>query len=360
VIAGGSDPAFDLDGLLRAAALPPELADAVRRTLRSAALSPEERLAVARELVAHLEDGLADGHLPDELLETFGDPELVGRMIRDARSPSWVRATRIGVRVGGSAAALFVVLYAGAATRLYSGSPERPTPAATLHALAEAAAQEQRALDWLWTAGNALASGERVAAVEAERHARALLDSLVDRPEPVVRLAAVFVAGELMALEPRGAEDPAPVRGGGRGEARTRVPEIDLDALGTWLDDYLGRVYAGPDAEGRLTAAGLRTVRALKGSVGWAPRAVLFEPVYFAAPALRQDVAERAGRLLALAEEARERPDDPAPLDAFEAELSEIASGLGPVGARYYPLALVMHRLQAALEAERLLGRPGS
>lgn len=72
--------------------LPPELEDWVSTAVRFTGLSIRERSEVARELRAHLEDGIAAGRSVDELLSRFGDPIEAAARIRTARVES--RAAR--------------------------------------------------------------------------------------------------------------------------------------------------------------------------------------------------------------------------------------------------------------------------
>src|SRR5690606_1373577 len=115
----------------------------------------------------------------------------------------------------------------------------------------------------------------------------------------------------------------------------------------------------GQGANGRLTAEGLRLVRALKGGTEMSAAALLLEPVYFASPASEAEVRAEAAALLAHARAALAPPYDPAPLRALEARLAELSEGrrAGSSGARFYPLTLPLSRLPAALELVRSVAR---
>src|SRR5688572_15002444 len=56
------------------AQLPRDLAELVVRTAHGTRLRHREQHEIARELVAHLLDGLAAGESPEVLQERFGDP----------------------------------------------------------------------------------------------------------------------------------------------------------------------------------------------------------------------------------------------------------------------------------------------
>jgi len=171
--------------------LPCELADLVRRVVSTSQLSGEERSAVARELIAHLEDGLADSRSAEELARTFGDPECTGWLIRRARAPGPMRLATVLAKglagVGLSALLLWFVV----AWRLDSARPSRATDAAALRAFAATARQEDRARDRVEDVTRALAAGEAGAAEASALHTVRLIDSLSTRPEPLARLAGL-------------------------------------------------------------------------------------------------------------------------------------------------------------------------
>ena len=70
---------------MSAGPLPSALEALVGRVLEASRLRGPERAAVEADLRAHFEDGLEAGHRPDELAQRFGDPELAGRRIAEAR-----------------------------------------------------------------------------------------------------------------------------------------------------------------------------------------------------------------------------------------------------------------------------------
>ena len=82
---GRFDASLDWRWVVADAELPAELADAVRQTVGATRLWMGEKVDVARELVAHFQDGLESGRDPAALLATFGDPRQSARLIRRAK-----------------------------------------------------------------------------------------------------------------------------------------------------------------------------------------------------------------------------------------------------------------------------------
>ena len=85
VLRGRLSNRLDLAGIIAAAELPQPLANLVGRVIRRTRLSRLEKADVARELVAHFEDGLTAGATPAELVESFGGIKQAARLIRRAK-----------------------------------------------------------------------------------------------------------------------------------------------------------------------------------------------------------------------------------------------------------------------------------
>lgn len=104
--------------------LPAELQALVARAVPRRGLSRAVREEIARELSAHLEDGVRGGQTSAALAQTFGDPDvaavLIGRARRRLRHPA-LRAAQLTLRV---AVALFAATYAFSAWRLHSVQPQ--------------------------------------------------------------------------------------------------------------------------------------------------------------------------------------------------------------------------------------------
>jgi hypothetical protein len=91
---GRFDGSLDWQRLVGDAGLPTDVAETVESVVRRTRLWPREKVDVAKELVAHFQDGLEAGHTPRQLVESFGDPRQVARLIRRAkrrgRSLAWL------------------------------------------------------------------------------------------------------------------------------------------------------------------------------------------------------------------------------------------------------------------------------
>ncbi len=81
---------YDIESLTASTELPQKVRDRVLRVVNGSGLRGEKQLDVAKELIAHFDDGIAAGRSIDELLETFGDEVVVARQIKIASRPSVV------------------------------------------------------------------------------------------------------------------------------------------------------------------------------------------------------------------------------------------------------------------------------
>ena len=92
-IRGRFDASLDWRRVIAEAELPAELAGIVAAAVRSTRLWRSEKIDVARELIAHFQDGLDAGRTPDQLIDSFGDLLQTARLIRRAkqrgRSLAW-------------------------------------------------------------------------------------------------------------------------------------------------------------------------------------------------------------------------------------------------------------------------------
>ena len=74
--------------LLAESGLPEDLTNQIAVVLRESRLSPAKQVDVARELIAHFEDGLSAGNSAQDLLRDFGDERIAARLItQHKRSP---------------------------------------------------------------------------------------------------------------------------------------------------------------------------------------------------------------------------------------------------------------------------------
>jgi hypothetical protein len=82
---GRFDASLDWRRVIAEADLPPEIAEVVRIGVRATRLWRSEKVDLARELVAHFQDGLETGRLPQQLISAFGDARLAAKLIRRAK-----------------------------------------------------------------------------------------------------------------------------------------------------------------------------------------------------------------------------------------------------------------------------------
>jgi len=108
------------------AELPLELAAIVRKVVGDLRLMRAERADVARELAAHFADGLEAGATPNELAQSFGDPEMSAKLITSARKRARPMHVKIAIRTAqglGVLVALLLVLYLFELARFHMGDP---------------------------------------------------------------------------------------------------------------------------------------------------------------------------------------------------------------------------------------------
>ena len=84
-IRGRFDARLDWPQLVASADLPIEMADTIRQTVRRTRLWRTEKVDIARELIAHFQDGLSTGRTPQQLMQAFGDAKQAARLMRRAK-----------------------------------------------------------------------------------------------------------------------------------------------------------------------------------------------------------------------------------------------------------------------------------
>ena len=107
--------------------LAPPLKKLVLRVAKQTRLWPNEQLDVARELVAHFEDGREAGKSRDERLDRFGDVKSAARLIRRSKlraRPLLWRVRNRTVQAAGAALLLLLAAYGVLCLRFFSGSAE--------------------------------------------------------------------------------------------------------------------------------------------------------------------------------------------------------------------------------------------
>jgi hypothetical protein len=122
VVRGRLDASLDWRLVVAAADLPKEISDVIGHVVRRTRLWRSERVDVAEELAAHFQDGLDAGRSPEELVQSFGDPQPAARLIRRAkkrgRSLLW-QFLRYACRAVGA----LLILYFAAGVYLLMGRP---------------------------------------------------------------------------------------------------------------------------------------------------------------------------------------------------------------------------------------------
>ncbi len=106
--------------------LPKPISQLIDNVVRRTWLWRCERRDVARELIAHFEDGLAAGQSESELVANFGEPRAVARLIRRAklRQRPWAwRASRRMLQAFGVLVAIVVVCWSWLLIRFLSAEP---------------------------------------------------------------------------------------------------------------------------------------------------------------------------------------------------------------------------------------------
>ena len=112
------------------AKLPEELATLITTTITKTKLWKSERAEIALELISHSQDALEAGRTSTEIIESFGDPRKVAKLLRRAakrKRPLYWRTMRNIRRGIGVAFALIFVVYAVQLVRYMTGSPNITT-----------------------------------------------------------------------------------------------------------------------------------------------------------------------------------------------------------------------------------------
>ena len=131
---GGTNLAMPLPALERlgdariclAHSLPRPVSQLIDDIVQRTRLWRRERIDVARELIAHFEDGLHAGRSETELVATFGEPRTAARLIRRAklRQRPWAwRASRRMLQATGVFAAVVVVCWTWLLIQFVSATP---------------------------------------------------------------------------------------------------------------------------------------------------------------------------------------------------------------------------------------------
>ena len=120
-------PNKDAFELLKVARLPEPVHAIIRTTVTRTKLWRDEREQIARELIAHAQDALDSGRTPEQVVEHFGDPRRVARLLRRSmkrkRPLAW-QAYRFSRRAVGVVILVLIFGYGWLAVRFYTSEPE--------------------------------------------------------------------------------------------------------------------------------------------------------------------------------------------------------------------------------------------
>ena len=85
VLRGRIDGSLSWRQLIGEQELPTNVRGLIEQVVRRTRLWRREKVDVVRELIAHFQDGLEAGRSPEQLVESFGDPQQAARLIRRAK-----------------------------------------------------------------------------------------------------------------------------------------------------------------------------------------------------------------------------------------------------------------------------------
>ena len=112
--------------LLEAAGLPKPVDALIRKTVSKSKLWASERAEIARELIAHAQDAIEAGRTGEEIVESFGDPKRIAKLMRRSmkrKRPLYWRAYRNMKRATVAMGLVLIVGYGSLAARFYMGTP---------------------------------------------------------------------------------------------------------------------------------------------------------------------------------------------------------------------------------------------
>jgi len=302
-------------------ALPTEIRAAIEHTATRGRLWPRECAEVALELATHFEDGMDAGLEARALLETFGDADvtgaLIGRAVRRGRPLVWQVARRTAIAAGilviaaasaylASAGALY--LSEPAHMQVAAISPQKNArEAATIwkQAVATYEVDIRRANLHLTEVLSAAQKGDTRATVAHLTGALDISDVLRQHRDIYADYAAARIERDAAFAMIDGLRDGNLCTNHPRmGAARARLAApVRLEGVRATFHDLLDRMYTrGDDGDGHLTSAGLELMRTVKNWHTPTFTDRLMEPIWYAFPASRSDVATQFETLVLRAE----------------------------------------------------------
>lgn len=120
-------PNRDAFALLEAAGLPEPVEAVIRTTVARTKLWRDEREQIAKELIAHAQDAIEAGRSPEQIVESFGDPRRIARLMRRSmkrKRPLYWQLYSFSRRAVGVVLLVLLVGYGWLAVRFYTSEPE--------------------------------------------------------------------------------------------------------------------------------------------------------------------------------------------------------------------------------------------
>jgi hypothetical protein len=292
--------------------LPDPLERIVERTAAASAQRGAARRRVESDLRELLLDALANGTSVSQIVRDYGDPELSGALIRRSPPDRSLLASHVAraARVAAVLATLFFgATYAATAARFESFARESPPGAEWLDSIANVAKLAPQARRSLGATPHADIDAQRAAITPAIVAARRAATS----GDPFGRLVAAGVARDIvravdtMLQNPRLSDATRRELGADLVSLSGAVlPPLDSAAVRDWLDRVMHLSF---DANGRLTATGLRIAQAMKGVREASLGARVLEPILFVNAEDARAAELSAGRMLSGGRHAAQRGD---------------------------------------------------
>jgi len=142
-------PSAEAQALISAAKLPEELSKLIDTTVTKTKLWRSERADIAKELIAHTQDALDANRTPEHIIESFGNPKKVAKLLRRAtkrKRPLYWRTLRNLRRSIAALTILLLITYAGLAARFFTGTPNiTKNYAVMINSQNDAYAEDQKA-----------------------------------------------------------------------------------------------------------------------------------------------------------------------------------------------------------------------
>lgn len=135
--------------LITEAQLPAELAALIDTTVSRTKLWSNERCEISQELIAHTQDALDAGCTTQEIINSFGDPKYIAKLLRRAakrKRPLYWRTIRNIRRAVVALTCIMLISYAALAVQFFTGKPDIKTNyAAIINSQNDAYTEDEKA-----------------------------------------------------------------------------------------------------------------------------------------------------------------------------------------------------------------------